>query len=92
MVDRFGRLRLDVPWASVANAYEADVGRNAVVVLVASDTPGNLLDGLPPPRSLTGPSVESLGYGWIVDPSLVDVRAQGLIDAARRVLHDRLGE
>lgn len=92
MVDRFGRPRLDVPWSSVANAYEADTARHNVVVLVASDTPANLRDGLAPPLSLTGPDGESLGYGYVIDPSIVDVRPPDLIGEVQRRLQDRLGE
>lgn len=91
MVDRFGRPRLDVTWSSVANAYEADVGRNAVVVLVASDLPANVADGLSVAQSLTGPDGESLGYGYVVDPTIVDVRAPDLIGEVRRRLEGRLG-
>ncbi len=92
MVDRFGRPRLDVTWASVANAYEADVGRNAVVVLVASDLPANVADGLSAAQSLTGPDGEALGYGYVVDPAIVDVRAPDLIGEVRRRLEGRLGD
>lgn len=92
MVDRFGRPRLDVAWDSVANAYEADVGRNSVVVLVASDLPSNLGDGLSAPQSLTGPNDESLGYGYVVDPAIVDLRAPDLIAQVQRRLEGRLAD
>ena len=91
MVDRFGRLRLDVPWSAVADAYEADHGRDPVVILVASDTPSNLGREHAPPVGLTGPGGESLGYGYVVNPSIVDVRAPDLIGEVQRRLHDRLG-
>ena len=92
MVDRFGRPRLDVPWTDVADAYEARVGHNDLVVLVASDTPANRGDGLSAPQSLTGPNGESLGYGYVVDPHIVDVRAPDLIEEVRRRLGDRRAE
>ncbi|RYG32555.1 hypothetical protein EON81_20355 [bacterium] len=67
-------------------------GAMALVVLVASDIPSNLGKGPRAPVGLTGPDGESLGYGYIVNPSIVDVRPPDLIGQVQQRLQDRLAD
>jgi hypothetical protein len=89
MVDNWGRERLSVPWSSVSSAYEATAGKDPVVVLVAADTPSDL-EGTPRPRGLEGPGGSFMGYGYIVNPAVVDVRPDDLIGHVERRLEGRL--